>query len=181
MMGVAAKVSRLDREQASLAFDDRRALPQQRRHPRAVERRGHDEDAQVLPEARLRVEGEGEAHVRVERALVVLVEEDRGHALQRRIVEDHAGEDAFGHDLDAGAGRDLHVQPRPQADGVADAFGERLRHALRRAAGGEPARLQHDDPAISAPWRIEQRQRHPGGLARAGRGDEDRVGAARER
>ncbi len=45
---------------------------------------------QVLAQARLRVERQREAKVGVERALVELVEQHRGDAVERGIVEDHA-------------------------------------------------------------------------------------------
>ena len=53
------------------------------------------------PQAALRVERQREAEIGVEGALVELVEQHRRDALERRIVEDHAGEHALGDDLDA--------------------------------------------------------------------------------
>ena len=44
-----------------------------------------------------------------------------------------------------------------------------------RRAGGEAARLEHDDLAAVDPGLVEQRQRHPRGLAGAGRRDEHGV------
>ncbi len=55
---------------------------------------------------------------------------------------------AFGDDLDAGLARNFRAEPHPQAHGLADAFAERLRHALGGGARGEPARFQHQDAAV---------------------------------
>jgi hypothetical protein len=63
---------------------------------------------------------------------------------------DHAGEDALGHDLDAGARADLASRSardsRPCRRRVSPSV---ARHALGGGARGEPARLQHEDaPAL---------------------------------
>ena len=49
---VAAEITRLHRKAAALAFDQRR-VAQERRHPRAVERRRHDEQFQILAQSLL--------------------------------------------------------------------------------------------------------------------------------
>ena len=74
----------------------------QRRDARAVERRRHDEQAQVLPQRALRVERQREAEIGVERALVKLVEQHAGDAGKLGIIENHAREHALGDDFDAG-------------------------------------------------------------------------------
>ena len=59
-----------------------------------------------------------------------------------------------------------HAQPH----GVADALVKRLRHAVRRGARGKPARLKHQNPArFLRPVLAREHQRHPRGLAGAGR------------
>ena len=73
---IAAEIARLDREGAALRFDHRR-IAEQPRDAGAVEGRRHDEKAQILAQAGLRVEREGEAEIGVEGALVELVEQDR--------------------------------------------------------------------------------------------------------
>ena len=105
-------------------------------------------------------------------ALVQLVEDHAADALERRIVLQHAQEQAVGHDLDARARADLAVEPHAIAHRLADRLAERRRHAPRRRARGQPARLLHDDLATPEPRRIEQRQRHARRLAGAGRGDQ---------
>ena len=99
-----------------------------------------------------------------------LVEDHRGHAVEHGIVEDQPGENALGDDLDPGAARDFGAEADAQPDRIADALAQRLRHAVCSGARGEPARLQHQNPArFLRPIRARQHQRHPGGLASAGR------------
>ena len=50
-------------------------------------------------------------------------------------------------------------------------------HAVRGRAGGEAARLEHDELAALDPGLVEERERHPRGLAGPGRRDEHRVRA----
>ena len=103
---IAAEIARLDRKRAALAFDHRR-VAQKLRDPRAVERRRHHQQLEILAQALLHVARERQAEIGVERALVEFVEQHRGDAFERRIVEDQPGEDAFGDDLDAGLARHL--------------------------------------------------------------------------
>ena len=91
-----------DREGAAEAFDDR-GIVEQAGDAGAVDGGGHDEDAQIGAQGG-GVEGQGEAEIAVEAAFVEFVEQHGGDAGQFGIVEQHAGEDAFGDDLDAGAG-----------------------------------------------------------------------------
>ena len=82
---LAAEIARLDREGAALALDDRR-IAKQPRHPRAVERRRHHQQAQILAQARLRVARQRQPHIGIERALMKLVEQHGGDAVT---VRDH--------------------------------------------------------------------------------------------
>ncbi len=52
------------------------------------------------------------------------VEENRGDARQLRIVEDHAGKNAFGHYFDPGLGRYPVVESHAIADGFAHFLAE---------------------------------------------------------
>ena len=160
-----------DGKGAALALDQRRAV-EKSGDTRAVERRGHDEDAQVGAQRALCVERQSQTEIRVKRALMELVEQHRRDAFQLRIVEDHPRENAFGDDFDAGAGGDFGLHPHPHADRAADLLAERLRHAGGGRARGEAARFEHDDPAPCGPRLVHQRQRHARRLARARRGDE---------
>ena len=97
--------------------------------------RRHDDEAQVVAQGR-GVERQCQPEVGIEAAFVEFVEQHGGHATQFRIVEQHAGEDAFGDDFDAGAGADLAVHAHAVADRLADGLVQRHRHA---PGGGVPA------------------------------------------
>ena len=165
---IAADIARLDRKGAAFAFDHRR-IAEQPGNARAVDRRRHHEELQILAQALLHVARQRQAEIGIERALVEFVEQHRGDAVEHRIVEDEPGENAFGDDFDAGLARDFRAEAHPQADRLADALAERLRHALGRGARGEPARLEHQDAAVFRPVLAGEHQRHPRGLAGAGR------------
>ena len=169
---IAAEIMRRRRERRGPAFDHRR-IAQQLRHPRAVERRRHHEQPQILAQALLRVAREREAEIGVERAFVEFVEQHGGDAGEFRIVEDEPREDALGDDFDAGLARDLRAEAHAQADGLADLLAQRLRHARGGRARGDPARFQHEDLSVLRPGFLRQHQRDARGLAGAGRGDED--------
>ena len=159
-------VSRLDGKGASFAREDRR-IAEERRDGVAVERRRHDQDAQVGAYERLRAEREREPQVRVETALVELVEDDEANAVQRRITLQAPREDALGHHLDARVRSDACIAAHPVAHGRADALAAQLGDAIRRGASGEPPRFQHDDRLPSEPGRRLERCRNERGLAGA--------------
>ena len=69
------------------------------RDSRAVQRRRHRQDAQVIPQAALAVERKRQPQIGIERAFVELVEQHRADAGKLGIVKDHAGKDALGDDL----------------------------------------------------------------------------------
>ncbi len=109
------------------------------------------------------------------------VEQHRGDAIQFRIIENLAGENPLGDDFDAGGARDLGTETDAVADGFADPLAKRMRHPLGAGARRDPPRFQHDDLFAPGPGRIEQRKRHPRGLASAGRRDQHRRVVAVER
>jgi hypothetical protein len=121
----------------------------------------------------LGVEGQRQAEIHVDGALVHLVEEHRGDALQRRVVEDHADEDAGGDQLDAGVAGHLRVVADAVAYRAADRLAANFGDARGGGARGQAARLDDDDSSVAAPRGGEQRRRHAGRLAGAGRRDED--------
>ena len=166
------EIAGFDREHAAGALDQRR-IAEQAPDRGDIQGRRHHQQAQILAQQRLAVAGEGEAEIGVEAALVELVEKHRGHAVEGRIVEDHAGEDALGDHLDAGASGDAGFQPHAVADGLADRLAEHRRHARGRRPRGQPTGLQDDQLAGTNPGLLEQRERNAGGLAGARRGDED--------
>jgi hypothetical protein len=169
---IAADIARLDRKGASFARNHRCAADKLG-NARAVDRRRHDDEPQIFAQTLLDVAGECEAEIGVERPLVEFVKNDRRNAVEHGIVEDQPGENAFGDDLDAGFLRDFRAETHPQPHRIADPLAKRLRHPRRGGARGEPARLQHQDAArLLRPVLATKHQRHPRGLAGAGRRDQ---------
>ena len=152
-------------------FDHRR-VAEQSRDTRAIHGRRHDQDAQAGTQSALDIQRQREAEIAVEGTFVKLVEYDGGDARQFRIIEDHPREDAFGDNLDSRLGRKPSLHTDRVTDGAADLFAQQLRHATRRRACGQPARLQQQDSPIATPRRRKKRQRHQRRLAGAGRRDE---------
>ena len=76
---LAAEIARLHRKGAAFAGNDRR-VAEQFADPRAVERRRHHQDAQILAQAGLRIAGQRQAQIGIERTLVKLVEQHGGDA-----------------------------------------------------------------------------------------------------
>jgi hypothetical protein len=130
-----------------------------------------------VPQVSLAVEGECEADVSLQVALVELVEDHAGDTLERGVVLQHSGQDALGDDLDARARADAGLEARAIADAFAVGFPEQPGHAPGDRARGDAARLQHHDAPVLPPRRIEQHQRHQGALAGPGRGLEHGLAA----
>ncbi len=171
-------VAERQRIAAAFAFDDGGPV-HQRCKPRAVERRGHRDDAKVGAEAGLDVEREREAEIAVEAAFVDFVEQDCGHAGEFGVGLDAGDEDALRDHRDAGRGRALAVHAGRVAEGLADGLASGGSHAFGGGAGGQAAGGEQEDLA-SAPGFGEQDGGDRGGFARAWGGDEDRGSAVAE-
>ena len=167
------------REAAAFAAQARRI--QQLRQPLAIQRGRHHHDAQVLAQLRLHIQRQCQAEIGGQMPLVEFIEQQRPHALQQRVVLQQPGQDAFGHHLDPGPRGDPALETDAIADGLSDIFAALPRHELRGAARGHATRLQHDDLPAFQPRCIQQRQRHLGGLAGAGRCFQHQPGAVLQR
>ena len=161
-------VAHVHREHPTLRAHDRgvREHPQQRV---GFQRRRHDEQPQRLAKVPLRFDAEREAEVAVQVPLVEFVEDHQRDAFERRVVLQHPREDALGHDLDARARPDAGLEPCAEPDRLADILPEQRGHALGDRARRDAARLQHQDPLVSDPGGVEERERHHSALAGAGR------------
>ena len=164
LVATRREMRHLDRKAPPRARQPRRL--QERRQPLAVQRRRHHHDAQVLAQPRLHVQRQRQPQVGREMALVELVEQQRPDPVQHRIVLQHAREDALGDDLHPRRRRYPALEADPVADRLPDLLAQRRRHEPRRRPRRHPPRLQHHDPPPLEPRRIQQRQRHPRGLAR---------------
>jgi hypothetical protein len=175
-----AHVMSRHRMHARRVLDHGRAA-EQPRDRRAVERRRHRQQAERGRDVPLRIERERETDVRVQAALVELVEDHGRDAAERRIALQHPREYAFRDDLEARRRAHACLQPHAVADGRARALAERRGHPRGDGSRGEAARLEQDDLLAARPRLLEQRERHDGALARAGRRDEHRVLAVGQR
>ena len=97
------------------------------------------------------MEGERQAEVGVNAALVELVEDHESDPIQRGIRLDQAGQDALGEDLDPGGRADRCLMPDPVADQAADRLSGQCGHMTRRGSGGQAPGLQHQDPTAPQP------------------------------
>ncbi len=123
LAGFVAEIACLHRPGAAEAFDDGRCEECLRQV--SGQGRRHQDDAEVVADDALCVEGEGEAFVGVQRTLVEFVEDNAGDAFESGIGQDHPAEHAFSDDFDARVFRGAHVEAGAQADGLADALAER--------------------------------------------------------
>ncbi len=177
---IAAEIARLDLEGAALALDHRR-IAEKLRHPRAVERRRHGENAQILAQPSARIERQRKPQIRVERALVELVEQHRGDPFQFRILEHEPREHALGDHLDPGLARDFRAEAHAEADRLARGLAQAPGHACRRRARRQPPRLQHQNFPPRDPGLVQERQRNARRLAGARRRHQHRRASRNER
>ena len=89
-IGIARQVMPGHRIGAAFAGDDG-CVAQQPGHRRAVQRRRHHQQSQVLAQAALAVQAQGQGQIGVQTALVEFVENDQPHAVQRRIASAGGG------------------------------------------------------------------------------------------
>jgi hypothetical protein len=112
---------------------------------------------------------------------VHLVQQHGGDTVEAGIGLQPAHQQAFGHHLDAGGVGYRTVDPGAKPHQLARRLAEQTGHTRGSGAGGQPAGFQHEDAAVAAPWGGQQRERNERGLARAGRGDQNRIATGRQR
>jgi len=178
--GGGGTVGDFDREDAALGADDR-GIIQVCCDRLSLQSGGHDDEFEVGADGLLDFAEEGQGEIGVEIAFVEFVEDDEAdppHAFQIRIVEELAGEDAFGEDADAGGGGEAFFEADVVADLAAEGPAIFVGDAFGGGAGGDAAGLEHDDVGMIFGEDIgaEDGGGDASGLAGAGRGDEDEVG-----
>ena len=186
VLDVARAVLDAHRVGAAEAGDGRgvrqRPIAHQRREGAAIQRRRHRQQPQLRPQRALQVEAEGERQVGVEVALMRLVEQHGGNAIQPGVGLQPAHQQPLGHHLHPGAVGDGAVEPRGEADGAArGGLADQLGHPPRRGPGGDAAGFEDQDLPPRRPGLVLQDQRDQRGLAGARRGDEQGVGAVAQR
>jgi len=176
---VAGGVLDLDGEHAAGALDHRGV--EQGGQPGTVQGGRHRQQAQLRAQHPLQVQAQRQGEVGLQGALVHLVQQHGGDAVQGGVAVQAADQQPLGHDLDAGTVGYGAVQACAVADALAHRLAEQVGHAGRGGAGGKAARLQHQDAPVATPGGVQQGQRHKGGLAGAGRRDQHGIAAAVQR
>ena len=180
LAAVAADVALFDREHPPLAFQ-----PDQPGHQRfiggAIKRCRHQQQPQVGAQCLACLQHQCQRQIAVEAAFMDFVEQHGGNAGKLGIGDQHAGEDAFGDDIDAGGGRGAAVHAGAIADGGAKRCAAGFGHALGSGARGEAARRQQQDPAGAHPGFADQRRGNRSGLAGSRRRDQRHGGIGGKR
>ena len=122
-----------------------------------------------------RVQGERQAEIGLETALVELVEDEQPHPRELGIGLEPSGEYAFGEDLDPGPRADPAIEADLVAHRLPDVLAEQVGHPGGRHAGRWTPRLQHQDGAPGQPAGVGEQEWDPGGLAGPGRRAEHRA------
>ena len=108
---------------------------------RGLQRRRRQGDEQVLAQRRTRIQGEGQSQIRVQVALVELVDDDPRHARQLRVALQAAQRHARRHHLHARTFADPRIPTHRIADLPADLLTEQTGDPASSGPRGHPARL----------------------------------------
>ena len=148
-----------------------RAVAEEPRHLTGIERRGHHDDAQVVARQPCLLH-ERHAEIGVHTALVELVEDDRRHVRDQRILLQARRQDAFGCKQHLCVGAVAWFETHVPADLAPQRPSLLVGYAASQRAGRGAARLQHQHASVPC-----QRRRHSRRLAGARRRHEhDRAG-----
>ena len=162
------------REHAPFAAQHRR-IAKQRGQALAFESGGHQQHlerrlaAAFAAEHGAAIERQCQGQIGIQTSFMEFIEDHQTDAIQRRIVLQAAGKDAFGDHLDARVRPHLAVQANAITNRLADPFAQLAGQALGGSTRCQATRLEHKDGLLGQPGRIEQRQWYAGGLASAGR------------
>ena len=159
LIGVTPKVSRLHRETAPVAVNNR-CVAKHSGNAGPVDRRRHDDNPEIFTQPGLGIKGKRKSKIRIERAFVKLVKQNRADAFQGGIINDHPGEDAFGDNFDACRRPDVSCKTRPHADSLADLFANQIGHTMRSSTRRKTPRLKNENALPCHPTRRQHGQRN---------------------
>ena len=165
------RVLDVDREGAAIG-GERLGRTEPPGHALRVERGGHRDQQEVGAAGLLESARQREGDVRMQVALVELVEDDRPNPLELRVGGHLAEQQGLGHELDAGLRRFDPLEADLVADLRPELAAPLLRDARGEQAGGDPPGLQHDDLPLDQ-TEVQQHLRNTRRLARARRGAQD--------
>jgi hypothetical protein len=142
----------------------------------AVQRGGHDKQAQVVvAQGGLRFRAQGKAEVGVDAAFMKFVEDDDAVPGKFGVCLQQAREYAFRHHFYAGGCGNTGFVANAVANGSAHLFPQSAGHESGCRAGGNAAGFKHEDTPFSQPARTEQGKGNAGCLTCAGRGMEQGI------
>ena len=176
LLAIGGAVVVVDGKAAPLGADHR-GPRQQGLQRHSVQGGGHDQQAEIIAQPLLALDGEGQRGIGMQAAFVELIENDERHPGKLGILLQHPGQHPLGHYLEPGRGTGATLAPHPQPDALPHLLSELARQEARDVARREAAGLQHDD-AAGQPVSAHQLQGQQGRLARAGRGLQDHAGVA---
>ncbi len=130
---------------------------------RGVDRGRHHDDPEVRAHHVLRLASERESHIGGKAALVIFIENHGAYPFERRVVDEHALENAFGDHQNPGGVGDPALEPHTVADGEPYRLAEHRGHAFGHLPGRKTPGLEHDDAPPGE--RLENRERQQRGLA----------------
>ena len=122
----------------------------------------HHDDVQVRSEDTPRLLCQTESQIRLQAALMKLVEDDAAHAFERRVFDQAAREDSLCDHLYPCLQRNLLLEAYLIAYRLPHFLAEHLCHAQGYLPGSQAAGLKHDDSALCTT--AEHRQRQQRGL-----------------
>ena len=142
-VGFFLRPDHLDREHFPFAFQH--GCAQRFGQSLRVDRRRHDDKAEVVPKEHPALPRHGKSLIGVEAPLVKFIENHRSNAFKGRIIEQHPRQDAFRHDLYPRLLGHLAFEADPVADRFSDILFKEPCHPGRDLPCGDTSGLQHDD------------------------------------
>ena len=138
-----------------------------------AERCRHDNEPQVRARLIAHSPCHRESKIKLEAALVKLVEKDDADSLQKRITLQHRDEDALSHHENPGRSAEVLVEANVIPDLTTDAPTVFPGNTPRSCAGGHSSRLQNDHQTVARETGLLDRDRNTRRLAGAGKGLDD--------
>jgi hypothetical protein len=146
--------TQINRERSSPARD-KWGISEEDRDRARVESRRHDENAKLRSEAFAGVQGERQAEIRLEVALVEFIEDDQCHAVEGGISLEASGENAVGDDLDPGRAGYPALVTGGQTDSLSDTLAEERSHPCGRSTSCDPTGLEQEYAPVH-PWLVQK-------------------------
>jgi hypothetical protein len=160
----ALGIADLDRKGPTLGMQDR-GVAQELCNGFGLQGRRHDQETQIGSQTAHAVQRQREPQIRVQTALMELVEDHQPDPVQCRIALQTSRQDALGDDLDPGARTEATLEADLIADPFPQGLAESFSHPCRRHPGRWTARLEHQDPLTGQPGFVQQGQGYAGRLA----------------